>query len=54
MTWEEFREKAKLTEEEFAKNLGNPIWANGHQNRREHWDVQGILNGRLLKFDIKD
>jgi len=52
--WKSFREAAKKIEEEFAKNLENPIWANDHQNRREHWDVQGTLNGKLLKFDIKD
>ena len=28
--------------------------ANYQQNTREHWDVQGTLNGRLLKFDVKD
>ena len=54
MSWEEFRNKAKIIEEEFAKNLENTVWANGHQNRREHWDVQGTLNGKLSKFDVKD
>ncbi len=52
--WKAFREEAKKIEEEFAKHLENPVWANGHQNRREHWDVQGTLNGKLLKFDVKD
>ena len=47
MSWEEFRERAKIIERDFAKNLENPVWANGHQNRREHWDVQGTLNGKL-------
>ena len=54
MSWEEFRNKAKIIEEEFAKNLENTVWANGHQNRREHWDIQGTLNGKLLKFVVKD
>ena len=52
--WKSFRENAKIIEEDFAKNLENPVWANGHQNRREHWDVQGTLNGKLSKFDVKD
>ena len=52
--WKAFREEAKKIEEEFAKHLENPVWANGHQHRREHWDVQGTLNGKLLKFDVKD
>ena len=51
--WKKFREEAKAVEEDFAKNLENPVWANGHQNRREHWDVQGTFNGELLKFDVK-
>ena len=51
--WKSFREEAKIIEEEFSKNLENPTWANGHQNRREHWDVQGTLNGELAKFEIK-
>ena len=32
--WKSFRENAKIIEEEFAKNLENPVWANGHQDRR--------------------
>ena len=54
MSWREFREKAKIVEEEFAKNLENPVWANDNQNLREHWDVQGTLKGELSKFDVKD
>jgi len=49
-----FGEQAKIIEEEFSKNLENTVWANGHQNRREHWDVQGTLEGKLSKFDVKD
>ena len=40
MSWEEFIEKAKIVEEEFAKNLENPVCANGQQHSREHWDLQ--------------
>ena len=55
MTYQKsFGEKAKIDEAEFAKNLENTVWANDHQNRREHWDVQGTLNGKLSKFDVKD
>ena len=52
--WKSFREAAKKIEEDFAKNLENPIQADKNQNFREHWDVQGTLNGKLLKFDVKD
>jgi len=51
--WKSFREAAKKIEEDFAKNLENPIQADKNQNFREHWDVQGTLNGKLLKFDVK-
>ena len=54
MSWEEFRKRAKLIEEDFAKNLENPTWADNNQNFTEHWDVKGTLNGELLKFDVKD
>ena len=51
--WKSFREEAKIVEEEFAKNLENPIQASNNQNFLEHWDVQGSLNGELAKFEVK-
>ena len=42
MSWEEYRKQAKMSEEKFAKNLIDPIWANDYQNMKEHWDVKGI------------
>ena len=36
-----------------TKNLKDPIWANDYQDMQEHWDVQGTLDGQLLKFDVK-
>jgi hypothetical protein len=53
MSWEEFKRLAKITEENFAKNLKDPVWADSKQDMFEHWDVKGILNGELLKFDVK-
>ena len=43
----------KIIEQNFAKNLKDPIWANDHQDMQEHWDVKGTLNNELLKFDVK-
>ena len=51
--WKSFREEAKIVEEEFAKNLENPIQADKNQNYLEHWDVQGTLNDKLSKFEVK-
>ena len=53
MSWKEFRERAKIVEESFAKNLTNPVWANDYQDMHEHWDVEGTLDNKLLKFDVK-
>jgi hypothetical protein len=53
MSWQEFRARAKIIEQNFAKNLNNPVWANDYQDMQEHWDVQGTLDGQLLKFDVK-
>ena len=53
MSWKEFRERAKIVEESFAKNLIDPIWANDYENMYEHWDVKGTLENKLLKFDVK-
>jgi len=46
-------EKAKIDEAEFATRLENPVMASYQQNTREHWDVQGTLEGQLLKFEVK-
>ena len=51
--WKSFREEAKIVEEDFAKNLEKPIQADKNQNFLEHWDVQGTLNGKLSKFEVK-
>jgi len=53
MSWQEYRARAKIIEQNFAKNLDNPVWANDYQDMQEHWDVQGTLDGQLLKFDVK-
>ena len=54
MSWEEFRRKAKIVEQLFAqRHLSDILWANDYQNMKEHWDVEGALNGKTLKFDIK-
>ena len=54
MSWEEFRRKAKIVEQAFAqRHLSNILWADDYQNIKEHWDVEGALNGKTLKFDIK-
>ena len=48
-----FGEQAKIIEEEFAQRLENPVMASYQQNTREHWDVQGTLEGQLSKFEVK-
>ena len=53
MSWKEFKERAKIVEESFAKNLTNPVWANDYQDMHEHWDLEGTLDNKLLKFDVK-
>ena len=54
MSWEEFRRNAKLVEQAFAqRHLSDILLANSEQDKYEHWDVEGNLNGRTLKFDIK-
>ena len=54
MTYQKsFGEQAKIIEEEFSKRLEKPVMASYQQNTREHWDVQGTLDGRLLKFEVK-
>ena len=49
MSYKEFREKAKIVEQTFAqRHLSNILWANDYQNIKEHWDVEGALNGKTL------
>ena len=54
MSREEFRRKAKIVEQAFAqRHLSNIIWANDYQNINEHWDMEGAINGKTFKFDVK-
>ena len=54
MTYQKsFGERAKIVEEEFAQRLEKPVMADYQQNTREHWDVQGTLEGQLSKFEVK-
>ena len=53
MSWQEYKARAKIIEQNFAKNLTEPKWANDYQDMHEHWDVEGTLDGKLLKFDVK-
>ena len=53
MSWQEYKARAKIIEQNFAKNLTETKWANDYQDMHEHWDVEGILDGKILKFDVK-
>ena len=53
MSWEEYVKQARISEENFAKNLDSPVWANTFQNMKEHWDVKGMFKDKLYKFDVK-
>jgi hypothetical protein len=53
MSWEEYRKQAKMSEEKFAKNLIDPIWANDYENMKEHWDVKGVFKNKTYRFDVK-
>ena len=53
MSWEEYRKQAKMSEEKFAKNLIDPIWANDYENMKEHWDVKGTFKNKTYRFDVK-
>ena len=35
------------------EHLENPVRATKEQDMFEHWDVQGIFNGKSYKFDVK-
>ena len=53
MTYEDFRRRARIVEEAFAKHLTDPVWATSQQDFQEHWDVRGKLCDVDLKFDVK-
>tara|TARA_R100001143_G_scaffold13941_2_gene15946 strand:- start:131 stop:613 length:483 start_codon:yes stop_codon:yes gene_type:complete len=54
MSWREFREKGRIVERNFyKKHLTNAIESNDYQDFSEHWDVQGDLDGKTFKFDVK-
>jgi len=41
-------------EDRFAyEHLDNPVRSTAEQDMLEHWDVQGIFNGKPCKFDVK-
>ena len=52
--WDSFIHKGTLDEERFAqRHLTNIKWSNNYQNVREHWDMEGSINGKTSKFDVK-
>ena len=52
--WNHFIHKGTLDEERFAqRHLSDIKWSNNYQNMHEHWDMEGALNGKTLKFDVK-
>jgi len=52
--WKSFREKGRIVERNFyKKHLTNAIESSNYQDFNEHWDVQGNLDGKIFKFDIK-
>ena len=48
MSWEEFRRKARIIEENFAKNLTDVVKATKNQDMYEHWDMVGKLDNKVL------
>jgi hypothetical protein len=54
MTWSDHIKKGKLIEDEFAENLKDVVKANIKQDLYEHWDIEGTLQGKRLRFDVKD
>ena len=54
MSWSDHINKGKLIEDEFAENLKDVIKATEEQDLYDHWDVEGILQGKRLRFDVKD
>jgi len=52
--WEPFVRQGKLAEKLFAqRHLSDIKWANSEQDKYEHWDMEGDLNGKTFKFDVK-
>ena len=52
--WDSFIHQGTLDEERFAqRHLSDIKWSNNYQNMHEHWDMEGGLNGKTLKFDVK-
>ena len=53
--WASFVRKGKLAEKLFAqRHLSDIKWANSEQDRYEHWDMEGGLDGKTSKFDVKE
>ena len=40
MSWQEYVKQAKVSEEKFAKNLIDPVWANNYENMKEDMTKQ--------------
>jgi hypothetical protein len=38
---------------EFVERLKEVRYATPHQKKKEVWDVEGILNNQLFKFDLR-
>jgi hypothetical protein len=52
--WDPFIERGKLAEKLFAqRHLSDIKWASSQQDRYEHWDMEGSINGKTSKFDVK-
>ena len=53
--WASFVRKGKLAEKLFAqRHLSDIKWANSEQDKYEHWDMEGELDGKTSKFDVKE
>ena len=53
--WASFVRKGKLAEKLFAqRHLSDIKWANSEQDKYEHWDMEGGLDGKTSKFDVKE
>ena len=53
--WASFVRKGKVAEKLFAqRHLSDIKWANSEQDKCEHWDMEGSINGKTSKFDVKE
>tara|TARA_R110000751_G_scaffold232543_1_gene333590 strand:- start:145 stop:633 length:489 start_codon:yes stop_codon:yes gene_type:complete len=53
--WAAFVRKGKLAEKLFAqRHLSDIKWASSQQDKYEHWDMEGSINGKTSKFDVKE